>query len=271
MVLIGELINSTRKQVEPILRSRDQAALVDLARRQVEAGTPILDVNCATLVEEEGACMEWAVRTLQGALPEVRISLDSPNPEAIRRGLEVHRGRAVVNAINLERDRWRSLLPLVREYRAEVVATCIDDAGVAKTAEQKFELAFRLVEGLVEAGIPPEDIYVDPLLLPVATDLNAGREFLRAVDLIRARFPQVHLICGLSNVSFGLPHRALLNQVFFVLCLAHGMDAFILNPLDRRLMAHLLAAQALLGQDPYCRRYLAAAREGRLDFPPPSR
>ncbi|MDR5708927.1 MAG: dihydropteroate synthase [Armatimonadota bacterium] len=265
MVLIGELINATRKQVEPILRSRDQAALVELARRQVEAGTPILDVNCATLLEDEARCMEWAVRTIQGAL-EVRISLDSPNPEAIRRGLEVHRGRAVVNAINLERDRWHSLLPLLQEYRPEVVATCIDDAGVPRTAERKFEIAVRLVEGLLEAGVAAEDIYVDPLLLPVATDPNAGREFLRAVDLIRDRFPQVHLICGLSNVSFGLPHRALLNQVFFVLCLAHGMDAFILNPLDRRLMAHLLAAHALLGQDPYCRRYLAAAREGRLDL-----
>ncbi|MCS7173224.1 MAG: dihydropteroate synthase [Armatimonadetes bacterium] len=182
MVLIGELINSTRKQVDPILRSRDEAALVELARRQVEAGAPILEVNCATLLEDEARCMAWAVRTIQGAL-EARISLDSPNPEAIRRGLEVHRGRAMVNAINLERDRWQRLLPLIQEYRPEVVATCIDEGGMPRTAERKRELAVRLVEGLLEAGVP--------------------------------------------------------------------------------------AVQALLGQDPYCRHYLRAAREGRLDLSRP--
>jgi 5-methyltetrahydrofolate--homocysteine methyltransferase len=238
---------------------------VDLARRQVAAGAHLVDVNCATLMEDEVACMEWAVRTIQDAL-DVRLSIDSPNPAALRRGLEVHRGRALLDSINLEHDRWQGLLPVIKEFRPEVVALCMDDAGIPATAQGRVELASRLVDGLTDAGVPPTDILVDPLVFPVATDSRCVAVFLEAVDLIKARYPGIRTICGLSNVSFGLPYRAQINQVFLVLCLAHGMDAFILDPLDRRLMAHLATAEMLLGHDDFCRRYLTAVRTGAFDF-----
>ncbi|MDR7522118.1 MAG: dihydropteroate synthase [Armatimonadota bacterium] len=267
-LIVGELINSTRKQIQPLLESRDAGAIVDLARRQVEAGAHLVDVNCATLMEDEVPAMEWAVRTIQGAL-DVRLSIDSPNPKALRRGLEVHRGRALLDSINLEQDRWKDLIPVIREFRPEVVALCMDDQGIPSTASGKLECAARLIDGLTDAGVPPEDILVDPLLFPIATDSRCVVVFLEALDLIKERYPGVRTICGLSNVSFGLPHRAQINQVFLVLCLAHGMDAFILDPLDRRLMANLTTAQMLLGQDEYCRRYLAAVRAGTFNFATP--
>ena len=265
MTIIGELINSTRKSILPLLETRDEVAIVSLARKQLDAGAHLIDVNCAALMSAEAGCLEWAVRTIQDAL-NARISLDSPNTEALRRGLEAHRGKALLNSISMEHERWNALLPLVREFRPAVIALCMDEGGIPAGVEGRLAAAGRLVDGLTEAGVPPDDIYLDPLLLPVATNSTAGATFLAAVGQLRVRFPGVHLICGLSNVSFGLPLRSLINQVFLVLALARGVDAFILDPLDRRLMADLVAAQMLLGRDEFCQHYIRAVRSGRLDF-----
>lgn len=265
MLIVGELINSTRRQIQPLLEARDGAAIVDLARRQIEAGAHLVDVNCATLMEGEVECLAWAIQTIQDAC-DARISVDSPNPLALRRGLEVVRDKAMLDSINLEHERWSGFLPVVREFRPEVVALCMDDNGIPTTAAGKLALATTLVEGLTAAGIPPQDIYVDPLIFPIATDSGCVSVFLEALGLIKKRFPEVRTICGLSNVSFGLPLRAQINQVFLVLCLAHGMDAFILDPLDRRMMANMATAQMLLGQDEFCRQYLGAVRAGKFDF-----
>ncbi len=269
MLIVGELINSTRSPIQSLLETREAGAIVDLARRQVAAGAHLVDVNCATLLDREAETLTWAIRTIQEAL-DVRISIDSPNPEVLQRGLEVHRGNALLNSINLEEKRWTALLPLVQEFRPAVIALCMDDAGIPATAEGKLALAARLVEGLTQADLPPDDIYLDPLSLPVATDSASVPLFYQTLDLISRRLPGIHTICGLSNVSFGLPLRPQINQVFLVLCLAHGMDAFILDPLDRRLMANLTTAQMLLGQDDFCQRYLSAVRAGKLDFLKPS-
>ena len=264
-MIVGELINSTRKSILPLLETRDEDAIANLARRQADAGAHLVDVNCAALMTGEPEGLSWAVRTIQDRV-DVRLSLDSPNPAALRHGLEAHRGTALLNSISMERERWEHLLPLVREFRPAVIALCMDDGGIPRGVEDRLSVAGRLVEGLTGAGIPPGDIYLDPLLLPISTDSTAGATFLAAVDGLRARFPDVHLICGLSNVSFGLPLRPLINQVFLVLALARGIDAFILDPLDQRLMADLAAAQTLLGRDEFCRHYIRAVRSGRLDF-----
>lgn len=270
MLIVGELINSTRREIQPLLEARDGAAIVELARRQIEAGAHLVDVNCATLMESEVECLTWAIQTIQEAT-DARISVDSPNPLALRRGLEVVSGKAMLNSINLEHERWTGFLPVVQEFRPEIVALCMDDHGIPTTVEAKLALATRLVEGLTGAGISPEDIYIDPLVFPVATDSGCARVFLETLGLIKKRFPEVHTICGLSNVSFGLPHRSQINQVFLVLCMAHGMDAFILDPLNRRMMANLTTAQMLLGQDEFCQRYLGAVRAGKFDFLKPRR
>lgn len=268
MLIVGELINSTRKRIHPLLQARQGPAIVDLARRQVEAGAHLVDVNCATLMDDETECLGWAIRTIQDAL-DVRISIDSPNPRALRRGLETHRGKALLNSITLERERWANLLPMVQEHRPGAVALCLDDEGIPATAEGRLALAGRLVEGLTRAGLPSADIYLDPLLLPVATNSRAAAEFLEAIDLIKKHFPDVHVVCGLSNVSFGLPLRPQVNQTFLVLCMAHGMDACILDPLDRRLMASVTTARMLLGHDDDCQGYIGAVRAGKFDFMEP--
>ncbi|MDR7520213.1 MAG: dihydropteroate synthase [Armatimonadota bacterium] len=264
MLIVGELINSTRPRIRPLLEARRASAIVELARRQIAAGANLVDVNCAALMDDEEECLAWAIETIQGAL-DVQISIDSPNPAALRRGLQVHRGRALLNSVTLERARWTGLLPLIQEFHCGVIALCMDDQGVPATPDRRLALAGRLVGGLTQANVSEDDIYVDPLVLPVATDTRSAVEVLRAVDLIRQHFPQVHVLCGLSNVSFGLPRRAQVNRVFLVMCMAHGVDAFILDPLHGRLMADLITARMLLGQDESCRGYLSAVRAGRID------
>jgi 5-methyltetrahydrofolate--homocysteine methyltransferase len=133
-----------------------------------------------------------------------------------------------------------------------------------RTAEDRVRTAQDLVSLLQKHNVKIENIYVDPLVQPVATDQSFGREFLAAVEKIMALFPGIHTICGLSNVSFGLPQRKFLNQTFMSMAITKGLDAAILDPLDKRMMANVLAAEALAGKDRFCMNFIRAFREGRL-------
>jgi 5-methyltetrahydrofolate--homocysteine methyltransferase len=144
-------------------------------------------------------------------------------------------------------------------------ALAMSDAGMPSNAEQRISVASSLVERLVSDGVDIDDIYVDPLVYPAATGAENTSAVLETIRTVRSRYPGVHASCGLSNVSHGLPVRKLLNQAFLVMAVSHGMDAAIIDPLDRRLMALLSASLALLGQDEFCMEYLTAAREGKFE------
>lgn len=267
LLIIGERLNTTRESVSAMVTWRDAAAVQQEAVRQVEAGADYIDVNAGTFVADEPECLRWLVETVQRAVPSVPLCIDSPNPEAIRAALAAHRGKAIVNSISGEKARFERVLPLVREHRAAVVVLCLDDAGLPATPADAAAKGSRLVQSLLKAGVHPGDIYVDPLVRPVGTDLSAGTAALEALRRLREKFPGVHFICGASNVSFGLPQRSLLNRAFLVAAMAAGLDAAILDPLDRPLLAAVLAAEAVLGQDPHCSRYLKAYRAGKLGGP----
>ncbi|MDI6895574.1 MAG: methyltetrahydrofolate cobalamin methyltransferase [Bacillota bacterium] len=263
MLIVGERINTSRKGVAALVCLRDGEAVVREAVQQREAGADFIDVNAGTLLAEEPEALRWLVTTIQAAVA-VPLCVDSPNPAAMAAALEVHQGKALLNSITGERERFRATLPLVKRYGCGVVALCLDDSGMPSSAEEAVQKGSRLVEDLLEAGVPAEDIYVDPLVRPVSTDSRAGVAVVEAIRILREKYPGVHTICGLSNVSFGLPQRRLLNQAFLVATMTAGLDAVILDPLDTRLMALLRAAEAVLGRDEYCARYLRAYREGRL-------
>ncbi len=261
MIIIGELINTSRKKIGPAVQGRDVEAIQDLARKQVQAGAAYLDVNAGTISNEPEA-LSWLVRTVQAAV-DAPLCLDSPNPRALEAALQVHRGPALVNSITAEREKFQALLPLLVQHRAKVVALCMDDRGIPETVEGRIEIAGDLAKRLAEAGIQMEDIFFDPLVKPVSVSYQYGKEVLEAIRQIRQKYPQSHIACGLSNVSFGMPDRKLLNQAFLVLCMANGLDSVILDPLDKTIMSLLTASETLLGQDPYCRKYLAFYRRDR--------
>jgi cobalamin-dependent methionine synthase I len=259
MIIVGERLNSSRGQVLAALAARDEDFLVDQAVRQEAAGAAFIDLNSAALLEEEIAGLEWAVPLLQDHL-HVPLAIDSPNRAAIAAGLKIHRGPALLNSLSGEDERLRALLPLVKEHRPRVIALCLDDEGLRKDAESVCGVGVRLAETLLAAGVPAADIFLDPLVHPVGVQTEAPGLFLASLALIKKKLPGIKTIAGLSNVSFGLPDRRLINRTFLALALAEGLDAAILDPLDDELMDVLAASQALLGRDPSLKDYLARCR-----------
>jgi 5-methyltetrahydrofolate--homocysteine methyltransferase len=266
MIIVGELLNASRKPVAAALEAGDREAVAGLAGDQAAAGADYVDVNAGLFEDREAALLCWMVETVQAAA-EVPCCLDSPNPEAIEAALAVHRGVPMINSISLEKDRWERLLPLLRGTGLQVVALCMSDAGMPETCDQRLEIAGRLIDGLTGAGIPLEHIHLDPLVQPVSTNPSSAAEFLRAVEGIMGRWPGVHTLCGMSNVSFGLPERRRINEAFLVMAVSRGLDGAILNPLDRRMAAALATAEMLAGRDDFCARYLEAYRSGLLEAP----
>ena len=263
LIIIGERINSTRKAIAEAIRARNAALIQKEAGEQVRAGAHYLDVNAAALLENEPVHMEWLVNTVQQAV-EVPLCLDSPSPEALAAGLSAHRGRALVNSISAERSRAQAILPLVRQHDAEVIGLTIGESGIPTTAAERARLAQAVVAIATEYGIQQERIFIDPLVRCVAPEPTQGREVLEAMRAISQALPKVKIVCGLSNVSYGLPRRGLLNRTFLAMCMAAGLSAAVLDPLDKHLMSTLRAAEALGGQDEFCLEYLRAHREGRL-------
>jgi 5-methyltetrahydrofolate--homocysteine methyltransferase len=264
MLIIGERINSTRKTIAPAVKERDTAFIQEEARKQANAGADYLDCNAATVGrEEEPEALCWLVQTVQEAV-DLPISIDSPNAEAIEAALKVHRGTPIINSITGERERLERLVPIVRDHQAKVIALCMDDEGMPSTSDDRVRIGMRLIARLMAAGVPEEDVIVDPLLMPISVDALHGRHVLHAIDQFKRYCPYTKVSVGLTNVSYGLPERRWLNRAMLLLALGVGLDAMICDPTDHDLRALLVAAETLLGRDEFCAHYLASARAGDL-------
>ena len=262
MLIVGELINTSRKAIKPAVETRDAAFIKDMAQKQVDAGAGYVDVNCGTMVFNEEETMAWLVETVQSQV-SAPLCLDSPNPKALEAGLSlVKNGQPMINSITAEKERFATILPFVLKYKTKIVGLCMDDSGMPETAADRLKIADKLIRDMVAAGVPEDDIYLDPLVHPVSTGDKAGLEVLETIHGIKQKYPKVHGICGLSNISYGLPNRKILNQVFMIQTMAMGMDGYILDPLDKAMMGFVYASQALLGKDEFCSNYLIAHRKG---------
>ncbi len=263
MLIIGELINTSRKAIREAADARNAEYIQEVARAQAATGADYLDVNCGNMVGHELEIMQWLVETIQEAV-DTPLCIDSPDEGALRLGLSLLKPgyRPMINSISAETKRFGAVAPLVREFNAKVVALCIADSGMPASADDRLAIATDLVEGLAKEGVVEDDIYLDPLIKPLSTNDRHGREVLDAIRLIKEKYPKVHFTCGLSNISYGLPNRAVLNRLFVVQTMTAGMDGYILNPTDKAMMGLVYASQALLGQDKYCTRYLKAHRKG---------
>ena len=266
MIIIGELINGTRKNHKAAIAERNAEYVADLARRQAEAGAAFIDVNPGTTGDAEVTDMRWLVETAQAATDRP-LSFDSPNVAAIEAAFEVYRGSEtpMVNSITAEQARLDSLLGVVADTGANVAALAMGDEGMPCIAGQREDTARRLIDTLVSAGVQPERIFVDPVITPLSTDQNTGLLVFQAIRAIKEHCPECHVTCGLSNISYGLPNRKLMNRVFLALSMMAGLDAAIMDPLDGKIMAELVTAEALLGMDEWCMGYITAARAGKLE------
>lgn len=264
MIIVGEKINTSLKGVTEFVRERNAEAIQELAVSQAELGADYIDVNCGTLVDEEVTALPWLVETVQQAVDRP-CCIDSPDPAALKAALALHKGVPMINSITAEAGRYQEMIGLVQEYQARIVALLIDDTnGISPDAEVRIGIGCRLIEQLAEDGVPIGDIYIDPLIQPVSTGADMGNVALRTIQALRERYPEVHFMCGLSNISFGIPERGLLNRTYLAMCMAEGLDGAVLDPKNARMMSMITAGEALLNRDKGCRKYLKAHRKGLL-------
>jgi len=265
MLVIGESINGTIPKVGQAILYRDEPFLRELAKTQYESGAHFLDVNAGVAGGNEVEDLSWLVQLIQQEV-SLPLMLDSANPQALKSALSVyhHSAPPILNSISGERSKWDQLFPLVVEKRCKIVVLLMDDQGIPKTIEERLRIAERLYQKFVEAGLPPDYIFFDILVLSVAVEPDAALLGLNMIQTIRSHFPQAHLICGVSNVSMGLPARRLINRTFIAMAMAAGLDTLLVDVRDQALMSSIYASKALLNQDPYCLEYLNTYREKKI-------
>lgn len=278
---IGERINATRKKVAAALENKDADFIRGEIGRQLEGGADMIDLNGGASPESELENMVWLTEVAASAC-DAPLCIDSAQPEVIQAAMKTYldvreeripeefetarnRPWLMVNSINSENARYDSLLPLVREYNCAVVALCMESARLDTDIEARARIGAELVERLAGDGIEPERIYLDPLVMPVGVDTGNALNAIELIQRLKHRFPGLRSVCGLSNISFGMPRRGLLNRTLLVMLVSADFDAAVMDTSDRKLMSSLYAALALCGKDKHCSEYISAFRRNRLE------
>jgi 5-methyltetrahydrofolate--homocysteine methyltransferase len=262
MIIIGERINTSRKGIAEAVRKKDSEFIKIEAKKQANLGADFIDVNCGTNISTEVEDLKWVVDVAQSAVDKP-LCLDSPNHKAIEAGLSVHKGRAFINSVTAEKKRIDAILPFVKKNDCFLVGLAMVDTGVPTTAEERLQAAGQILKAVERYGINKDMLYIDAVVQSVATDSRQGIEFLKALQLIKLTFG-LKTIAGLSNVSFGLPKRSVLNASFLAMAIAFGLDAAIIDVTDPRIYSTLKAANTLVGNDQFCQEYISAFRSGKL-------
>ena len=256
--IIGEKINPTgRKKLAAALKEGDYDYVRNLATRQVETGADILDVNVGVPGIDEVAVLP-EVAKLVSEVVDVPLCLDSANHKAIAAALEVVPGKPLVNSVNGEEKSLEAVLPVVKEFGVSVIGLTMDDDGIPNNAETRVAIAEKIIERAAKLGISADQIVIDPLVLTVGADSNAGATTLQTIQLLKQQFG-VNINLGASNVSFGLPDRHTVNQAFLSLAMGIGATCAITDPI--KLTSTVRATDLLMGRDTFGARYIGYWRE----------
>lgn len=247
--LIGERINPTgRKKLAAEIREGSFLSVKKEAINQVKAGAHLLDVNMGVGGIDQPAAMKHAITEIS-QLTDAPLAIDTSDAKALEAGLRAYPGRALINSVSAEKNRIAEFLPLAKKYGAAILCLPITDDGVPKTAPARMETIRTIIKAAKEQGLDDGDFLLDALVMTISADANACQEVLRTLALYRQELGYPATM-GLSNISFGLPNRPLINSTFFTMCLAAGLDAPIMNPYDDSMQQALKASAALLGHDP---------------------
>lgn len=262
-LIVGEKLNGTLADTAAAIANRDSGYVQDMALRQAEAGADFLDLNAGTASAREPDDLAWLVESVQ-KVTDLPLCLDSANPGAIAAGLARVVRPPLVNSISGEKLRLEGILPLLAGRAWGTIALLLDDSGIPSDVDGRLRVGRRLVEQTRAAGIADEQLFVDPLAIAVSTRQDGAVVAFETMRTFRQEFPQVRFVVGLSNVSFGLPGRRLLNRVFLSQAIAAGLDMALMDPLDSGVMSELLATEVVLGRDRFCRRYTTAFKANRI-------
>jgi len=260
--IIGEKINPTgRKKLAAALAEGNLDYVKELATNQVNAGADILDVNVGVPGLDEVTLLPQVVKMLAEAF-DIPFCLDSPNPQALAKALAITPGKPLVNSVNGKQESLQAILPLVRERGASVIGLTMDEAGIPKDADGRVKVAGKILEAAAKYGIPAEDVIIDPLVLTVGAESQAGTVTLRTIEQVRKEF-EVNINVGASNVSFGLPERDTINAAFLALTIGAGATCAITDPI--KFTRVLRAVDLLRGKDAYAVRYVKYCRAHPLE------
>jgi 5-methyltetrahydrofolate--homocysteine methyltransferase len=258
--LIGERINPTgRKALAAELADGNLERVKSDALAQVAAGAAVLDVNAGIPMVDEPALLAEIVKLVQ-SLTDVPLSIDSSVAEALASGLEAYKGKALVNSVTGEEERMEAVFPLVKKHGAAVICLTMDDDGIPDSAEKRLNVAKKILKRAQDHGVAVEDLVIDPLVLPVGATPKAGRIALDTIRMVRTELG-VNMVCGASNVSFGLPNRPRINSAFLSMTIGAGITSVIANPLDKESLTGVLAGDLLVGNDEHCMNWITYQRK----------
>lgn len=261
MIVIGELINGMYKDVGRAIVNKEADIIQHLAQDQVRAGASVLDVNTGPYSKNPKDDMKWLVESIQSVV-DVPLALDSTKTDVIEEGLKLVKKRAIINSTSADEEKMSKTFDLAKRYNTQVIGLAMDKSGVPNSKEKRLELAAVIVAKAMEFGINSDDLYLDPIVLPVNVAQTQGYEVLESIREFRLLCdPAPQTIVGLSNVSQGTKVRSLINRTFLTMAIANGLTSAILDPLDRDLMDALITAELVLNRNIYCDSFLDAYRK----------
>ena len=257
MIIIAEKINATIPSTREIIAARDTEKLVELAAKQADAGANYIDINVGldtASADEEKELMKWAVQAVKEKVDKP-LCIDSGDPEVLETGLALAGDNLMLNSAKAEEDNLAEVVPLAAKYGAKLVALAMDESGIPKDVESRIAACDKIVAACEKHGVPIENIFFDPLVLPVGADITQGMVTLKTLEKIKEKYEGAKTTMGLSNISFGLPERGRLNAAFLTMAIYAGLDSAIMNPMNENMVAAVRTAEALIGKDRHCRKF----------------
>lgn len=261
MFIIGELINGMYANIGAAIKERNKAIVQKCALEQRERGADALDVNCGPASKQPLVDMTWLIETIQ-EVTDIPLCLDSSKPKVIEEGLKAARNKTIINSTTADPEKLDLLVPLAKQYNSKLIGITISVKGIPQNKDQRLELAANIVATCAEKEFPMEDLYLDPIVLPVNIAQAQIKDILESIHEFKILSdPSPKTILGLSNVSQGTHLRSLINRTFLTMAVAYGLDSAILDPEDKELMDALITAELILNKSIYCDSYLDAYRK----------
>jgi 5-methyltetrahydrofolate--homocysteine methyltransferase len=263
MLIIGENMNATIPRLKELIVNHDGTALEDLAVRQEQSGANIIDVNVATgtgTAEDEISDMKWLIELIRDKV-DIKLCVDSADTAVLRAGIEAGGEKiGLLNSVKATEKNIAEVLPLAAEYGLPVIALAMDEEGIAADSKTRLKACEKVIKGAETHNMPAGNIYFDPLVMPVSTDIRQGLTTLETLKEIKNEFSQAKTVLAVSNVSFGLQKRTLINQALIHMAQYLSVDALLVNPLNEEFMLAIKAGETVMGRDRHCRKYSRAVR-----------
>ena len=255
MIFIGERINTGFKDIKQAVMDKDPKPLQEWARKQTRAGASYLDVNLGAVSgKPEDMC--WMIETVQDAV-DTPICIDTNKPKILAEAIKVCRKKALINSTTAADEKLDAVMPVAAEHNASIIGVVMDEAGAPKSADKRVENAGKILAKAMELGIEPENVFLDPIVMPLKFMQEQAKEILEATrQFTLFSDPPPHIVCGLSNISNGTRHIKLINRIFLAMAINCGMDAAICDVMDTRLVNAALTAELVMNQQIYADSYV---------------